>query len=163
MGQFNQGIVTLNLPQIAIIADGDEKEFYKILEKRLELCKEALICRHYHLLGTLSDVSPILWQDGGIARLKKGEKIDKLLYGKYSNLSLGYIGTNEMAELMKGNLSVDEKNKFIINVIKSLKETKIGFVLDGHPPENIEYKFALKDKNKYGTIENITDKGYYTN
>lgn len=171
MGQFNQGIVTLNLTQIAIIADGDEKEFYNILEKRLELCKEALICRHYHLLGTLSDVSPILWQDGGIARLKKGEKIDKLLYGKYSNLSLGYIGTNEMAELMTGNLSVDEKNKFIIKVIKNLKETiekwkketKIGFVLDGHPPENIEYKFALKDKNKYGTIENVTDKGYYTN
>ena len=170
-GKFNQGIVSINLPQIAIIADESEEKFYQILEERLELCKEALMCRHYQLLGTISDISPIIWQNGGIARLKSGEKIDKLLYSKYSSLSLGYIGTNEMAELLKGSKSVEEKNKFIINVIKNLKETiekwkketNIGFVLDGHPPENVGYKFEIKDKERYGTIKNITDKGYYTN
>ena len=169
--KFNQGIVSINLPQIAIIADENEKKFYQILDERLELCKEALMCRHYQLMGTVSDVSPILWQNGGIARLKPGEKIDKLLYSKYSNLSLGYIGTNEMANLLKGKETIEEKNKFIINVIKNLKETienwkketNIGFVLDGHPPESIGYKFAIKDKERYGTIENVTDKGYYTN
>ena len=129
------------------------------------------MCRHYQLLGTLSDASPIIWQNGGISRLKSGEKIDKLLHGKYSNLSLGYIGTNEMAELIKPAESIEEKNKFIINVIKNLKETiekwkketDIIFVLDGHPPENVGHKFATKDKERYGTIKNVTDKGYYTN
>ena len=170
-GKFNQGIVSINLPQIAIEADENEEEFYRILDERLELCKEALMCRHYQLLGTLSDVSPIIWQNGGVARLKPGEKIDKLLLGKYSNLSLGYIGTNEMAELMKNGKTVDEKNKFIIKVIKNLKETiekwkketNIGFVLDGHPPEGVGYKFAIKDKERYGIIKKVTDKGYYTN
>ena len=171
IGKFNQGTLSINLPQIAIEADENEEEFYKILDERLELCKEALMCRHYQLLGTLSDVSPIIWQDGGVARLKPGEKIDKMLLGKYSNLSLGYIGTNEMAELMKNGKTVDEKNKFIIKVIKNLKETlekwkeetKIGFVLDGHPPEGVGYKFAIKDKERYGIIKKVTDKGYYTN
>ena len=170
-GKFNQGIVSINLPQIAIEANENEKIFYQILDERLELCKEALMCRHYQLLGTFSDASPILWQDGGIARLKSGEKIDKLLYGKYSNLSLGYIGTNEMAELLKRDKTIEEKNKFIISVIKNLKETiekwkketNIGFVLDGHPPENVGYKFETKDKERYGIIKNVTDKGYYTN
>lgn len=170
-GKFNQGIVSINLPQVAICADEDESKFYEILDKRLEICKEALMCRHYQLLGTLSDVSPILWQYGGIARLDSNEKIDKLLNNKYSNLSLGYIGTKEMAELMKSTDSIEEKNRFVINVIKNLKETtekwkketNIGFVLDGHPPENIGYKFAIKDKERYGTIKNVTDKGYYTN
>jgi anaerobic ribonucleoside-triphosphate reductase len=170
-GKFNQGIVSINLPQIAIIADENEEKFYQILDERLELCKEALMCRHYQLLGTLSDASPIIWQNGGISRLKSGEKIDKLLHGKYSNLSLGYIGTNEMAELIKPAESIEEKNKFIINVIKNLKETiekwkketDIIFVLDGHPPENVGHKFATKDKERYGTIKNVTDKGYYTN
>ena len=170
-GKFNQGIVSINLPQIAIEADENEEIFYKILDERLELCKEALMCRHYQLLGTNSDVSPILWQNGGIARLKPGEKIDKLLYSRYSNLSLGYIGTNEMAELLKSDKTIEEKNKFIINVIKNLKETiekwkketNIGFVLDGHPPEGVGYKFATKDKERYGIIKNVTDKGYYTN
>ena len=169
--KFNQGIVSINLPQIAIIADEDEKNFYKILDERLELCKEALLCRHYQLLGTISDISPILWQNGAIARLEKGEKIDKLLYSKYSSLSLGYIGTSEMAEIMKKDGNIEEKNKFVLNVIKNLKETiekwkketNIGFVLDGHPPENVGVKFALKDKERYGIIENVTDKGYYTN
>ena len=171
IGKFNQGIVSINLPQIAIEADENEEKFYRILDERLELCKEALMCRHYQLLGTLSDVSPIIWQDGGVARLKPGEKIDKMLLGKYSNLSLGYIGTNEMAELMKNGKTVDEKNKFIIKVIKNLKETiekwkeetNIGFVLDGHPPEGVGYKFAIKDKERYGIIKKVTDKGYYTN
>ena len=170
-GKFNQGIVSINLPQIAIEADENEEIFYKILDERLELCKEALMCRHYQLLGTNSDVSPILWQNGGIARLKSREKIDKLLYSRYSNLSLGYIGTNEMAELLKSDKTIEEKNKFIINVIKNLKETiekwkketNIGFVLDGHPPEGVGYKFATKDKERYGIIKNVTDKGYYTN
>ena len=170
-GKFNQGIVSINLPQIAIEADENEEIFYKILDERLELCKEALMCRHYQLLGTNSDVSPILWQNGGIARLKPGEKIDKLLYSRYSNLSLVYIGTNEMAELLKSDKTIEEKNKFIINVIKNLKETiekwkketNIGFVLDGHPPEGVGYKFATKDKERYGIIKNVTDKGYYTN
>ena len=171
LGKFNQGIVSINLPQIAISADEDEEKFYKILDERLELCKEALMCRHYQLLGTISDVSPILWQNGGIARLNSGEKIDKLLYSKYSNLSLGYIGTNEMAELIKSTSTVEEKNKFIISVIKNLKETiekwkeetNIGFILDGNPPERVGYKFAIKDRERYGTIKNVTDKGYYTN
>ena len=170
-GKFNQAIVTINLPQIAIIADENIEEFYKILDERLELLKEALMCSHYHLLGTISDVSPILWQNGGIARLSSSEKIDKLLYNKYSNLSLGYIGTNEMAELMIKNGTIEEKNKFIINVIKNLKETiekwkkeiNIGFVLDGHPPENVGAIFAQNDKERFGTIEKVTDKGYYTN
>ena len=170
-GKFNQGIVSINLPQIAIEADENEEIFYKILDERLELCKEALMCRQYQLLGTNSDVSPILWQNGGIARLKSREKIDKLLYSRYSNLSLGYIGTNEMAELLKSDKTIEEKNKFIINVIKNLKETiekwkketNIGFVLDGHPPEGVGYKFATKDKERYGIIKNVTDKGYYTN
>ena len=159
------------MPQIAIEADENEKKFYQILDERLELCKEALMCRHYQLLGTNSDVSPILWQNGAIARLKPEERIDKLLYRKYSNLSLGYIGTNEMAELLKTEKTIEEKNKFIINVIKNLKETiekwkketNIDFVLDGHPPENVGYKFAAKDKERYGIIKNVTDKGYYTN
>ena len=170
-GKFNQGIVSINLPQIAITADESEERFYQLLEQRLELCKEALMCRHYQLLGTFSDVSPILWQNGGISRLNSGEKIDKLLYNKYSNLSLGYIGTKEMAELIKSTSSIEEKNKFVINVIKNLKETierwkketNIGFILDGHPPECVGYKFAIKDKERYGTIKNVTDKGYYTN
>ena len=129
------------------------------------------MCRHYQLLGTPSDISPIIWQNGGISRLKPQEKIDKLLYSKYSSLSLGYIGTNEMAELIKNKETIEQKDKFIINVIKSLKETiekwkketNIGFVLDGHPPENVGHKFAIKDKERYGTIKNVTDKGYYTN
>ena len=101
-GRFNQGVVSLNLPQIAIIADGDEDKFWKLLDERLELCKEALMCRHYALLGTASDISPIHWQYGAIARLQKGEKIDKLLYGGYSTMSLGYIGIYEMTKLMTG-------------------------------------------------------------
>lgn len=171
IGKFSQGIVSINLSQIAIMAEENEKVFYEMLEERLDLCKEALMCRHYQLLGTISDVSPILWQNGAISRLKPSEKINKLLLNKFSSLSLGYIGTKEVAEIMKKKNTEEEKNEFILNLLKKLKETiekwkketNIEFVLDGHPPEDVKYKFAKKDKERFGTIKNVTDKGYYTN
>ena len=171
-GRFNQGVVSLNLPQIAIVADGDEEKFWKLLDERLELCFEALMCRHYALLGTASDISPIHWQYGAIARLKKGEKIDKLLYGGYSTMSLGYIGIYEMTKLMKGVSHTEpEGHDFAIKVMQHLKdtvakwkkETNIGFALYGTPAESLCYKFARIDKEKFGTIKDVTDKGYYTN
>ena len=171
-GRFNQGVVSINLPQVAIIAEGDEEKFWKLLNERLELCKEALMCRHYALLGTLSDISPIHWQYGAIARLQKGEKIDKLLYGGYSTMSLGYIGIYEMTKLMKGvSHTTPEGHEFALKVMKHLrettdkwkKETNIGFALYGTPAESLCYKFARIDKEKFGTIEDVTDKGYYTN
>ena len=171
-GRFNQGVVSINLPQIAIIADGDEEKFWKLLDERLELCKEALMCRHYALLGISSDISPIHWQYGAIARLKKSEKIDKLLYGGYSTMSLGYIGIYEMTKLMKGvSHTTPEGHEFALKVMKHLrettdkwkKETNIGFALYGTPAESLCYKFARVDKEKYGTIKDVTDKGYYTN
>ena len=171
-GRFNQGVVSINLPQIAIIADGDEEKFWKLLDERLELCKEALMCRHYALLGTHSDISPVHWQYGAIARLKKGEKIDKLLYGGYSTMSLGYIGIYEMTKLMTGVSHTEQKgHDFAIKVMKHLREmtdkwkeeTNIGFALYGTPAESLCYKFARVDKEKFGTIKDVTDKGYYTN
>lgn len=171
-GRFNQGVVSINLPQVAIIADGDEEKFWKLLDERLELCKEALMCRHYALLGTTSDISPIHWQYGAIARLPKGEKIDKLLYGGYSTMSLGYIGIYEMTKLMKGvSQTTPEGHDFAIKVMKHLKETvnrwkketNIGFALYGTPAESLCYRFARIDKQRFGTIPDITDKGYYTN
>lgn len=171
-GRFNQGVVSINLPQIAIIADGDEEKFWKLLDERLELCKEALMCRHYALLGTHSDISPVHWQYGAIARLKKGEKIDKLLYGGYSTMSLGYIGIYEMTKLMTGVSHTKQKgHDFAIKVMKHLREmtdkwkeeTNIGFALYGTPAESLCYKFARVDKEKFGTIKDVTDKGYYTN
>ena len=171
-GRFNQGVVSINLPQVAIVADGDEEKFWKLLDERLELCKEALMCRHYALLGTHSDISPIHWQYGAIARLAKGEKIDKLLYGGYSTISLGYIGVYEMTKLMKGvSHTTPEGHDFAIKVMKYLretvdrwkKETNIGFALYGTPAESLCYKFARIDKEKFGTIKDVTDKGYYTN
>ena len=171
-GRFNQGVVSINLPQVAIIAEGDEERFWKILDERLELCKEALMCRHYALLGTLSDISPIHWQYGAISRLQKGEKIDKLLYGGYSTMSLGYIGIYETTKLMKGvSHTTPEGREFALKVMKYLrsttdkwkKETNIGFALYGTPAESLCYKFARIDKEKFGTIEDVTDKGYYTN
>jgi anaerobic ribonucleoside-triphosphate reductase len=171
-GRFNQGIVSINLPQIAIIADGDENKFWNLLDERLELCKEALMCRHYALLGITSDISPIHWKYGAIARLKKGEKIDDLLYGGYSSISLGYIGIYEMTELMKGmSHSQEEGKRFALNVMRHLKdivdrwkkETNIGFSLYGTPENMICYKFAKIDKERFGTIKNVTDKEYYTN
>ncbi len=171
-GRFNQGVVSINLPQVAIVADGDEEKFWKLLDERLELCKEALMCRHYALLGTKSDISPIHWQYGAIARLPKGEKIDKLLYGGYSTISLGYIGIYEMTKLMKGvSHTTPEGHDFAVKVMKHLKETvtrwkketNIGFALYGTPAESLCYRFARIDKERFGTIPDVTDKGYYTN
>ena len=171
-GRFNQGVVSINLPQIGIIAGGDEDKFWELLDERLELCKEALMCRHYALLGTTSDISPIHWQYGAIARLDKGEKIDELLKGGYSTLSLGYIGVYETTKLVKGVSHTDKNgHDFAIKLMKKLKdttkkwkeETGLGFALYGTPAESLCYKFAKIDKEKFGTIKDVTDKGYYTN
>lgn len=171
-GRFNQGVVSINLPQIGIIADGDEDKFWKLLDERLELCYEALMCRHYALLGTKSDTSPIHWKYGAIARLKSGETIDKLLKGGYSTMSLGYIGLYEVTKLMKGvSHTTKEGKEFALRVMKHLrsatdkwkKETGIGFALYGTPAESLCYRFARIDKEKFGSIKDITDKGYYTN
>ncbi len=171
-GRFNQGVVSINLPQVAIVAEGDEDKFWKLLDERLELCKEALMCRHYALVGTPADISPIHWRYGAIARLKQGEKIDKLLYGGYSTISLGYIGIYEMTKLMKGvPHTAPEGHDFAIKVMKYMKdktlkwrkETNIGFSLYGTPAESLCYRFARIDKERFGTIEDVTDKGYYTN
>ena len=171
-GRFNQGVVSLNLPQIAIIADKDEEKFWSLLDERLELCFEALMCRHYALLGTTSDVSPIHWRYGAIARMQPGEKIDKLLKSKYSTISLGYIGIYEMTKLMKGVSHTDPEGlEFAMKVMKKLRattdkwkeETGLGFALYGTPAESLCYRFARIDKEKFGTIEDVTDKGYYTN
>ena len=171
-GRFNQGVVSINLPQIALIAKGDDKKFWSLLDKRLELCFEALMCRHNALLGTLSDVSPIHWQYGAIARLKKGETIDKLLYGGYSSISLGYIGIYETTKLMRGVSHTDpEGEKFALKLMNKLRdttnkwkaETNIGFALYGTPAESLCYRFARIDKERFGIVEDVTDKGYYTN
>ena len=171
-GRFNQGVVSINLPQIGIIENGDENKFWKLFDERLELCYEALMCRHKALEGTLSDISPIHWQYGAIARLKKGEKLDKLLHGGYSSISLGYIGLYELTKLMKGVSHTDPIGKeFALRVMYHLKEkvlewkekTGIGFALYGTPAESLCYRFAKIDKEKFGDIKDITDKGYYTN
>ncbi len=171
-GRFNQGVVSLNLPQIGILAKGDEEKFWKLLDERLTLCYEALMCRHKALEGIVSDVSPIHWQYGAIARLKKGETIDKYLNNGYSTMSLGYIGLYETTYLMKGVSHTDEKGKeFALRVMDRMKdaaakwkaETGIGFSLYGTPAESLCYRFARIDREKYGDIENVTDKGYYTN
>jgi len=171
-GRFNQGVVSLNLPQIGIIADGDEPKFWKLLDERLELCYDALMCRHKALLGTPSDVSPIHWQYGAIARLEKGEPIDKLLKGGYSTISLGYIGLYECTYAMKHcSHTTDIGYEFAVRVMNHLRaatdrwkaETGIGFGLYGTPAESLCYRFARIDREKFGSIENITDKGYYTN
>ncbi len=171
-GRFNQGVVSINLPQIGIISGGDEKEFWRIFDERLELCYEALMCRHKALEGTLSDVSPIHWQYGAIARLEKGEKIDKLLHNGYSSISLGYIGLYEVTKLVKGVSHTDPAGKeFALKVMNHMKEaterwkekTGIGFALYGTPAESLCYRFARIDKQRFGEIKDITDKGYYTN
>ena len=171
-GRFNQGVVSLNLPQIGIIANGDEDTFWNLLENRLGLCFEALMCRHEELKGTLSDESPIHWQYGAIARLKQGEVIDSLLEGGYSTISLGYIGLYEVTKLMKGVSHVtSEGEAFALKLMNYLEETTrkwknetgIGFGLYGSPAESLCYRFAKIDLQKFGEIEDITDKGYYTN
>ena len=171
-GRFNQGVVSINLPQIGIIAGEDEDKFWKLLDERLELCKEALLCRHYALLGTKAETSPIHWRYGAIARLKPGEKIDKLLKDGYSTLSLGYIGIYELTKLVKGvSHTTEEGREFALRVMKHLgdatkkwkEETGLGFSLYGTPAESLCYRFARIDKEKYGIIKDITDKGFYTN
>lgn len=171
-GRFNQGVVSINLPQIGILCKGDEEKFWKLLDERLELCYEALMCRHNALKGVVSDVSPVHWQYGAIARLKKGETIDRFLYGGYSSISLGYIGLYELTMLMKGVSQTDPVGEeFAVRVMKHLRETcdrwkaetNIGFALYGTPAESLCYRFARIDKERFGTIPNITDKGYYTN
>lgn len=171
-GRFNQGVVSLNLPQIGILSEGNEERFWQLLEERLALCFEALMCRHTALEGTLSDVSPIHWQYGAIARLGKGEKIDKLLHDGYSTISLGYIGLYEVTKLMTGVSHTQEAGtKFALRLMKRLrsatdswkKETGIGFGLYGTPAESLCYRFAKIDAERFGSIPDITDKGYYTN
>lgn len=178
-GRFNQGVVSINLPQIGlIVSDGgknipeSEDEFWKLLDERLELCYEALMCRHKALLGTKSDISPIHWQYGAIARLKKGEVIDPYLKNNYSTLSLGYIGIYELTKLVKGcSQTTAEGKDFAIRVMTHLRDTcykwragtGLGFSLYGTPAESLCYRFAEIDKIKFGDVEDVTDKGYYTN
>ena len=171
-GRFNQGVVSLNLPQIGILAKGDENKFWEIMEDRLQLCYEALMCRHDALMGTTSDVSPVHWQYGAIARLQPGEKIDKYLVGGYSTISLGYIGLYEVTKLMKGvSHTTPEGQEFALKIMKTMREhcdkwkkdTGLGFALYGTPAESLCYRFARIDKERFGTIEDVTDKGYYTN
>ncbi len=171
-GRFNQGVVSINLPQIAILANGDGSVFWELLEQRLAMCFKALMCRHKALEGTLSDISPLHWQYGAIARLKKGETIDRLLHGGYSTLSLGYIGFYEMVVLMTGKSNTSpEGREFALKVMQRMKDacaswkraTGIGFALYGTPAESLCYRFAEIDRKRFGDIENVTDKGYYTN
>ncbi|MGN1113168.1 MAG: anaerobic ribonucleoside-triphosphate reductase, partial [Acutalibacteraceae bacterium] len=171
-GRFNQGVVSINLPQIGIIANGDMDKFWKLLDERLELCFEALMCRHNALKGVKSDVSPVHWQYGAIARLKQGETIDKFLYGGYSSISLGYIGVYEVTKLMTGKSHTSKEGKeFALKLMNYLRdtcerwkaETNIGFGLYGTPAESLCYRFARIDKQRFGSIPDITDKGYYTN
>ena len=171
-GRFNQGVVSINLPQIAIMASGNKEKFYKLLDERLELCFDACMCRHNALKGVTSDYSPIHWQYGAIARLKKGEKIDKYLYGNYSTMSLGYIGLYEVSKLMTGKSHTEKEGKeFVEELMQYMrkvvdgwkKDTNIGFALYGTPAESLCYRFAKIDEEKFGSIKDITDKGYYTN
>ena len=165
-GRFNQGVVSLNLPQIGIVAAGDEEKFWDLLDNRLDLCFEALMCRHNALKGTLADESPIHWQYGAIARLPQGETIDKLLMDGYSTISLGYIGLYEVTKLMTGVSHVDPKGEaFALKVMKRLEETTkkwkaetgLGFGLYGSPAESLCYRFAKIDLQKFGQIEDITE------
>ncbi len=171
-GRFNQGVVTLNLVDVACSSGKDEDKFWQLMESRTELCKRALMCRHERLLGTPSDVAPILWQFGALARLKKGEKIDKLLYGNYSTISLGYAGLCECTRYMKGVSHTDAAGKdFALKVMHFLNdkcakwrsETNISFSLYGTPLESTTYKFAKCLQKRFGMIPGVTDKNYITN
>ena len=171
-GRFNQGVVTINLPDVALSSGGDYNKFWKIFDERLQLCFEALMCRHNRLKGTVSDVAPILWQHGAIARLKPGEKIDKLLYGGYSSISLGYAGLYECVKYMTGKSHTDpEATPFALEVMKHMNdtvnrwknETNIGFSIYGTPLESTTYKFAKCLQKRFGIIPGVTDKNYITN
>ena len=171
-GRFNQGVVSLNLVQVALTANKDMDKFWEVLDERLSLCREALMVRHNLLLGTSSDISPIHWQHGGIARLEKGEKIDSLLKDGYSTLSLGYVGIYEMTQALLGvSHTTKEGEEFALKVMNHLKdacdswkaETGLGFGLYGTPGESLTSRFCRIDKQKFGEIENVTDRMYYTN
>ncbi len=171
-GRFNQGVVTINLVDVALSSGGDMDKFWKIFDERLALCYEALMIRHNRLKGTLSDVAPILWQHGAIARLKPGEKIDKLLYGGYSTISLGYAGLYECVKYMTGKSHTDpEATPFALQVMQHMndatnkwkEETNIGFSIYGTPLESTTYKFAKCLQKRFGIIEGVTDKNYITN
>ena len=171
-GRFNQGVVTINLPDVALSSGGSREKFWQIFDERLELCHRALMCRHERLKGTLSDVAPILWQYGACARLKKGETIDKLLYGGYSTISLGYAGLYECVKYMTGKSHTDpEATPFALEVMEHMnaacrrwkEEHNIDFSLYGTPLESTTYKFAKCLQRRFGIIAGITDKGYITN
>ncbi len=171
-GRFNQGVVTINLVDVACSSNKDEEEFWKILDERLELCHRALRARHDRLVGTLSDTAPILWQNGAIARLEKGEKIDRLLYSGYSTISLGYAGLYEMTRYMKGASHTSEEGKaFAIKVMERLNEAcrtwkaeeNIDYSVYGTPLESTTYKFSKCLQKRFGIIEGVTDRNYITN
>ena len=171
-GRFNQGVVTLNLVDVALSSGGNIEKFWKIFDERLELCHKALLCRHERLKGTLSDAAPILWQYGALARLKKGEPIDKLLYGGYSTISLGYAGLYECVKFMTGKSHTDPSaTPFALEVMKYLnaackrwkEQHNIDFSLYGTPLESTTYKFAKCLQKRFGIVPGITDKGYITN
>ena len=171
-GRFNQGVVTINLVDAACSSGGNTDEFWKILDDRLQLCYRALMKRHERLLGTPSDVAPILWQNGALARLKKGETIDKLLFGGYSTISLGYAGLCEAVRYMTGKPHTDpEATPFALEIMKHLnrkcaewkEKTNIAFSLYGTPLESTTYKFAKCLKKRFGEIPGVTDKNYITN
>ena len=171
-GRFNQGVVTINLVDVALSSGGDEKKFWEIFDQRLELCYRALMCRHNRLKGTLSDAAPILWQYGALARLKKGETIDKLLYGGYSTISLGYAGLYECVKYMTGKSHTDAEAKpFALSVMQYMNDKckgwkakeNIDFSLYGTPLESTTYKFAKCLQKRFGVIPGVTDKSYITN
>ena len=171
-GRFNQGVVTINLPDVALSSGGDLDKFWKIFDERLELCHRALMCRHNRLKGTLSDVAPILWQYGACARLKKGETIDELLYHGYSTISLGYAGLYECVKYMTGKSHTDPSaTPFALQVMQHMndacrkwkEESDIDFSLYGTPLESTTYKFAKSLQRRFGIIEGVTDKSYITN
>ncbi|MBQ8430928.1 MAG: anaerobic ribonucleoside-triphosphate reductase [Clostridia bacterium] len=171
-GRFNQGVVTINLPDVALSSEKDINKFWQILETRLELCYKALMCRHNRLKGTLSDAAPILWQHGAIARLKPGEKIDPLLLNGYSTISLGYAGLYECVKYMTGKSHTDpESTPFALEIMRKMneacerwkQETTIAFGIYGTPLESTTYKFAKCLQRRFGIIEGITDKNYITN
>lgn len=171
-GRFNMGVVSLNLVQVALTSNGDMNKFWDVLDQRLQLCQEALMTRYKLLKGTKSDVSPIHWQHGGIARLEKGETIDKLLENGYATISLGYVGIHEMTQAMLGvSHTTKEGEQFALEVMHHLKdtcdkwknETGLGFGLYGTPGENLTSRFCRIDKKKFGEIKNVTDNKYYTN
>ena len=171
-GRFNQGVVTINLVDVALSSGGDMKAFWKIFDERLDLCYRALMCRHNRLRGTLSDAAPILWQNGALARLKKGETIDRLLYGGYSTISLGYAGLYECVKYMTGKSHTDQAaTAFALEVMEYMNkacnrwkdETNIGFSIYGSPIESTTYKFAKCLQKRFGIIEGVTDRSYITN